>query len=67
MCDKAVNTSLSTIKFGPEYFIVQEMSNKAVNIYSFLYLFQFLSHIKLKKCMIELLRKILFYSILPSM
>ena len=31
MCDKAVNTYLSTIEFGFEYIMIQEVSNKAVN------------------------------------
>ena len=31
MCDKAVNTYLSTIEFGLEYIMTQEVSNKAVN------------------------------------
>ena len=31
MCDKAVNTYPSTIKFVPEFFMTQEMCDKAVN------------------------------------
>ena len=31
MCDKTVNTYLSTVKFVPECFVTQEMCNKAVN------------------------------------
>ena len=32
MCDKAVNTYPSAIRFVPERFMTQEMCNKAVNI-----------------------------------
>ena len=31
MCDKAVNTYPSTIRFVPEYLMTQEMCDKAVN------------------------------------
>ena len=31
ICDKAVNTYPSTIKFVPECFMTQEMCDKAVN------------------------------------
>ena len=31
MCDKTVNTYPSTIKFVPEFFMTQEMCDKAVN------------------------------------
>ena len=41
MCDKAVNTYLSTIGFVLEYIMTQEMSNKAVNR-CFLHLILFL-------------------------
>ena len=65
MCDKAVSTYPSTIKFVPECFMTQEMCNKAVNRY-FLYLILFLINIKLKKGVIEWFLKIFFYSILSS-
>ena len=35
MCDKAVYTYPSTIKFAPECFMTQEMCNKAVDSYLF--------------------------------
>ena len=35
MCDKAVNTYPSTIKFVPENLMTQEMCNKAVNRFIF--------------------------------
>ena len=44
--------------------MAQEMCDEAVNR-CFLYLIIFLVDIKLKKCVIELFLKILFYSILP--
>ena len=31
MCDNALNTHPSTIKFVPEYLMTQEMCDKAVN------------------------------------
>ena len=37
MCDKAVNNYLSTIKFVSECLITQEMFNKAVNRYFFVF------------------------------
>ena len=36
MCDKAVNTYPSAIKFVPECIMTQEMSNKVVNTCFFL-------------------------------
>ena len=35
MCDKAVDTYPSTIKFVSEFFMAQEMCDKVVNIYFF--------------------------------
>ena len=58
MCDKAVDTYPSTIKYVPECFMTQEMCDKAVN--SFFYSILFLIGIKLKKCVIELFLMILF-------
>ena len=49
VCDKAVDTYPSTIKFVPECFMTQEMWDKAVGR-CFLYLILFLISIKLKKC-----------------
>ena len=63
MCDKAVNAYPSTIKFVTECFMTQEMCDKAVHT-CFLYFILFLINIRLKKCLIELFLKILFYSIL---
>ena len=37
MCDKAVNTYPSTIKFVRECLITQEMRDKAFNTYSFVF------------------------------
>ena len=37
MCDKVVDTYPSTIKFVPECFRTQEMSDKLVNILSFVF------------------------------
>ena len=37
MCDKAVDTYLSTIKFVPQSFMTQEMCDKAVNICFFVF------------------------------
>ena len=48
MCDRAVNTYPSTIKFVPECFMAHEMCDKAVHR-CFLYLILFLIGIKLKK------------------
>ena len=50
MCDKAVDTYPSTIKFVPECFMTQEMSDKLVNIY-LLYLILLMTGIKLIKCL----------------
>ena len=58
MCNKAVDTYPSTIKFVPECYKAQEMCHEAVNR-CFLYLIQFLIGIKLKKCVTVLLLKIL--------
>ena len=64
MCDEAVDTHPSTIKFVPECYRTQEMCYKAVNK-CFLYLILFLIGLKLKNCMTELFLKIFFfYSIL---
>ena len=49
MWDKALDTSLSTIKFVRECFMTQEVLDKAVHIF-FSYLILFLISIKLKKC-----------------
>ena len=57
MCDKTSNTHTSAIKFVPEYFMTQEICDKAVN--SFFYLILFLKCIKLKKCVTKLFLKIL--------
>ena len=48
MCDKSVNIYPSTTKFLTEYFMTQEMCDKAVNR-CFLYLIVFLMGLKLKK------------------
>ena len=37
MCDKAVDTYPSTIKFVFKYFMIQEMCNKTDNSYFFLF------------------------------
>ena len=63
MCDKAANTYPPTIKFVPKCFLTQEMCNKAVSR-CFLYFTLFLINIKLKKCVTELLLKIIFNIIL---
>ena len=59
MCDKAVDTYLSAVKFVPECFMTREMCDKAVNRF-FLYFILFLINRKLKKCVTVLFLKILF-------
>ena len=54
MCDKAVSTYTSTIKFVPECIMTQKTCCKAVNR-CFLYLILFLINVKLKKCVTVLL------------
>ena len=58
MCDKAVNTHPSTIKFVSKCFMTRGMCDKAINV--FLYLILLLIDMKLKKCVTELFLKILF-------
>ena len=59
MCDKAVSTYPSTIKFVPECVMTQKMCDKAVNSSFFVFNF-ILIDIKLKDCVTELFLKILF-------
>ena len=59
MCDKAVDTYRSTIKFVPDCLMTQEMYDKAVNRW-FLHLILFLINRKLKKCVTHLFLKIRF-------
>ena len=59
MCDKAVDTYPSTIKFVPECFMTREMCDNGVNSY-FFYSILLLIGIKLQKCVIELFLIILF-------
>ena len=61
ICDKAVDTYLSTIKFVTECLMTQEMCDKTVNR-CFLYFILFLIEIKIKKCVA--VSKGPFYSIL---
>ena len=64
MCDKAVYTHPSTIKFAPDSCKTQEMCDKA--IYRCLFVSDYvLIGMKLKECVKELFMKILFDSILP--
>ena len=63
MCDKAVYTHPSTIKFAPDSYKTQEMCDKA--IYRCLFVSHVLIGMKLKECVKELFMKILFDSILP--
>ena len=64
MCDKAVYTHPSTIKFAPDSYKTQEMCDKA--IYRCLFVSDcVLIGMKLKECVKELFMKILFDSILP--
>ena len=64
MCDKAVYTHPSTIKFAPDSYKTQEMCDKAV--YRCLFVSDYvLIGMKLKVCVKELFMKILFDSILP--
>ena len=49
MCDKAVDTHPSTIKYVPEFCNTQELCYKAVHWCFFLYLIIFLIKKKLKK------------------
>ena len=65
MCDKAVSAYPSTIKLVFASLIIQEMYEKAVSR-CFLYFIMFLINIKLKKCMAELLLKILFIVYFPD-
>ena len=58
MCNKAVSTYPSTIKFVPECFMAKEMCDKAVNR-CFFYLILFLMGLTLNKCVTELFLKIL--------
>ena len=58
MCDKAIIAYPSTIKLVSACLIIQEMYDKVVNR-CFLYFIMFLINIKLKKCVAELLPKIL--------
>ena len=58
MCDKAVDTYHSTIKFVPECHKTQEMCDKAVD--TFLYFIIFLIDIKCKECVTELFLKPIF-------
>ena len=37
MCNKVVNTYLSTTRFVPQYYKTQEMSDKAVNTLFFIF------------------------------
>ena len=65
MCDKAVDTHPTILKFVPDCYKTQEICDKAVNRWFFLYVILFLIGMKLEKCVTELLLKILFDSILP--
>ena len=65
MCGKAVNTHPSTRQFVPKCYMTLEMYDKGVNR-CLLYLLLFLIGIKLKKCVIELLLKIIYDSIFPQ-
>ena len=65
MCDKAVDTHPTILKFVPDCYKAQEICDKAVNRWVFLYVILFLIGMKLEKCVTELLLKILFDSILP--
>ena len=57
-CDKAVDNYPFTIRFVPECYKTREMCDKAVNDF-FLYFILFLIGIKLKKCVTDLLLKVL--------
>ena len=67
MCEKAVNTYLSTINIVSECFMTQEMCDKAVNGFVFFfYSVLFRISIKLKKFVIELFLIFFFFFFFES-
>ena len=57
MCDRAVNTYDSTIKFVPGCYISQEMCDKTVNSFCSSFI-NFLNDVNIKKCVAELFLKL---------
>ena len=56
---QAFDSNLYAMQFVAEYYNTQELCDKPVNAWFFLYLFLFLIDIRLKKCVIKLFLKIL--------